>query len=233
MNLLDYYSAGYYLIRAGRPDWPQWDENPLLPKKALSLSECITRTFQIYWGWNNKEDYRDDALAFGFSEDKLSDFYKWAETNFIDFPGIFPSVANAQAFIKDFELPHDDLYLVGLGLHRDLEKFWHEREMFHWPDGQPMERVSRWILRQTTLEAGGTALGYEVVSIFSGQFSHSWFCSGVEKKAHELFGIRPNSLGLIEQYEDAKKVYKWIEDEKGGEPEPYDAWLFMSYPLSE
>jgi hypothetical protein len=50
-----------------------------------------------------------------------------------------------------------------------------------------------------------------------------------------LYNIRPNSSGLIDSYDDAKKVYVWIaEDHMQGhraEPEPYDIWLLISYPL--
>ena len=51
---------------------------------------------------------------------------------------------------------------------------------------------------------------------------------------NELFGIRPNPYGLIDTYEDAKKVADWIaEDKHRGEPLPYYPWLIVQYPLAQ
>jgi hypothetical protein len=234
MDLADYYSAGYHLIRTRFSKWPEWEKNPLLPKKALSLSECISLRFAIYWGWNNRNDYREETLKFGIPETKLNDFYQWAESAPIDYPGIFRNVATAQDFIKDFELAHEDLYLVGLGLHKDIAKNWEaERSEYLGIDGEPHEGVPKWIFSHRSLEAGGTALGYELVGLFHYAFSHSWLCSGLEVDAHQQLEIVPNQYGLISNYEDAKKIYDLMRaGELKGEPEPYDAWLLLSYPLN-
>jgi hypothetical protein len=234
MDFTDYYSAGYYLIRAGHPDWPQWENHPLLPYKVISLSECIAQRLAIYWGWNNRDSYRDDTLKFGIPESKLNDFYQWCESSPIDYPGIFPDVTTAQKFIKDCELPHEDLYLLGLGLHKDIEKNWEaERSEYLDKDGKPYDGVPQWIFSHRSLEAGATVLGYELLGLFHYQFSHSWLCSGLEIDVHQNFGIKPNQFGLISNYEDAKKLYDLMRAGKLiGEPEPYDAWLLLSYPLN-
>jgi hypothetical protein len=84
------------------------------------------------------------------------------------------------------------------------------------------------------LPTGGNILGFEVTSFHFGH-GHSWLCSGLERDMHELFGIRPNSYGLIDSYEEAKKAYQWIAEDKlqgtRAEPEPYYPWLIVQYPL--
>ena len=234
-DLSDYYSAGYHLIRSRFSEWPEWENSTLLPKKAISLSECISLRFAIYWGWNHRDSHREDTLKFGIPETKLNHFYQWTESTPIDYPGIFPDVATAQAFIKDFELAHEDLYLLGLGLHKDIAKNWEaERSEYLDKDGKPYVGVPQWIFSYRSLETGGTALGYEIASIFHHDLSHSWLCSGLEVDAHQRFGIVPNKYGLISDYEDAKKLYDLMRaGELKGEPEPYDAWLLLSYPLDK
>lgn len=234
MDLADYYSAGYYLIRTRLSEWPQWENHPLLPKKVLSLSGCIAQPLAVYWGWNNRDDYREDALKFGIPEARLNEFYQWCESYPLDYSDIFRDVATAQTFVKNFEIAHEDLYLVGLGLHKDIEKNWEaERSEYLDTDGNPHEGVPKWIFSHRSLEAGGTPLGYELVGLFHYNFSHSWLCSGLEKDAYERFAIQPNAMGLISSYEDAKKLYDLMrEGELKGEPEPYNAWLLISYPLS-
>lgn len=50
---------------------------------------------------------------------------------------------------------------------------------------------------------------------------------------YDLFGIRYNSFGLLNSYDDAKKVYEFYEKNQDlFEPEPYDFWLMLSYPLN-
>ena len=48
----EYYSGGYFLIRANKPDWPQL-QTELLPDKLLSLSRCICpQHLKFSWGWD-------------------------------------------------------------------------------------------------------------------------------------------------------------------------------------
>lgn len=107
-----------------------------------------------------------------------------------------------------------------------------------WLDEEPDdEGIAKRVKQGIAVEPGGTPIGYDILS-YGGyrDFGHSWLCSGLEKDMHELFGIRANELGLLATYDDARKVYEWIaEDECKGiraEPEPYDMWLLLSYPLS-
>lgn len=52
---------------------------------------------------------------------------------------------------------------------------------------------------------------------------------------NKLLGLRANARVLIDTYADAKKVNDWIAEDDGkgvrAEPEPYDFWLLVSYPL--
>jgi hypothetical protein len=64
----------------------------------------------------------------------------------------------------------------------------------------------------------------------------SWLCSGIHIEMNQLYSIRPGNYGLLQQNE-AKQVYEWITEDGywglRGEPEPYDYWLLVDYPINE
>jgi hypothetical protein len=230
INLSDFYSAGYFLIRANRPAWPQLSVE-LLPNKLISLSGCICPRLDITWGWTPGDPQA--ALDFGITEARLDEFLHWCKKEFetdVDYPGMFYSLDAARHFIRRFIADTNGLFLIGVGLPQNLLET--ARQRF---DSCNIHGIERQLTRRLPLENGAAALGFEVVSFSYNDFGDSWLCSGLERDMHRLFGIRPNPYGLIDTYEDAIKVYDWIaEDDMQGrraEPEPYYPWLLVSYPL--
>jgi hypothetical protein len=146
------------------------------------------------------------------------------------YTSMFHSTDGARRFVAYFLPEVANLYLIGVGLH-------HELETARWgiPDTQETHGVTARISQHLPLEVDGTMLGFEVVSYAYHDFGHSWLCGGLEREMHDLYGIRPNPYGLIDTFTDAKKVHDWIaEDNLQGtraEPEPYAPWLLVSYPL--
>ncbi len=100
-----------------------------------------------------------------------------------------------------------------------------------------MEGIAGRIKQGISVDPSGTPLGYDVVSYSYSDFAHSWLCSGLEHDMHKLFGIRTNALGLLDSFADAKQINDWIAEDEGqgrrAEPEAYDFWLLLSYPLTE
>lgn len=143
---------------------------------------------------------------------------------------MFSSPLFAQRFIKRFLKNTDDLHLIGIGLAIELFDEWDYEQEYK-------NGVTKTLESKIPLETGGVLLGFEIVGRFHYDFLHSWLCSGIHKDMDELFDIQVNARGLIDSYQDAKKVHDWIaEDEMQGgrsEPEPYVPWLFVSYPLEE
>jgi hypothetical protein len=251
INLSDYYCGGYFLIRANTSGYNA--DRPLLPDKIISLSECICPNLNIRWGWILGD--KEAALAFGIQEDKFDEFKEWSGTAHdveLGLWSVFYSLDYARRFIKQFLPDASDLYLIGSGLHKELEPAFWQGQLFDvfWGQSRGVLReqsspkkeqhygTEKLIKRLLPLERGGKPLGYEVVSgVFYGDFSHSWLCSYLDAEMHELYGMRPNEYGLIDTCAEAKRVYDWIaEDEMQGgraEPEPYNAWLLVSYPLAE
>jgi hypothetical protein len=253
IDLADYYSGGYFLIRANKyqlekPGWFQINIQ-LLPEKVLSLSQCICPSLEVYWSWHPSD--REAALKFGVPEEKLDEFVEWCSTYpqpEISPTSMFYSVDAAQRFIDRFLPNTDGLYLIGAGMYQPLEaagwnrlpssalKFDIHVDLRLQQAESHIENVEDQITQHAQLAAGGIPLGFEVVSYADSNFSHSWLCSGLHKDMKDLFDIQTGQYGLIKTREDAEKVYEWIaeDDQKGhrAEPEPYAYWLLVSYPLS-
>jgi hypothetical protein len=247
VDLGEYYSGGYFLIRADKPDWPQL-QTEIFPDKLLSLSCCICpQRFRVSWGWEPGD--REAAAAFGIPETRFDEFSEWSQTTFqteTDLPSMFYSPEIARRFVERFLTNTADLFLLGVGLHQSEIAVWDELPEITFGGvtlqvnlllqaGQSYG-VERQLEQRQRLTDGGIPLGFEVVSFDYNDFGHSWICSGLYEDMQQLFGIRPGQLGLIQTREEAQRVNDWIaEDEQQGhraEPEPYDYWLLVSYPLT-
>lgn len=232
IDLDDFYSSGYFLIRANHPGWEQL-RTELLPDKLVSLSSCISPRLEVCWGWG--ADSAPLVLDFGIPQEKLEAFTAWCQGAYADDAnmwGMFFSTDGARRFARQFLPGAPDVMLIGAGLSKESPGI-NPRQP---PEGEQFG-IEQWIEKQLSLEQGGAPLGFEVVSFSYGTFGHSWLCSGLEQDMHRLFGIRPNHRGLIGTYAEARKVCAWIaEDEMQGrraEPEPYDVWLLAAYPLDD
>lgn len=193
------YSGGFFLIRANNPGWPQWAENDLLPDKVISLSSCICPKVSVHWGWIPGD--KEAALRFGIQEAQWDDFLVWsaeAHPEEIDIWSVFTSLKVAQDFVKRFDLNIDDMWLVEIGLPHELEINFHE------DGGEATYGVEKRILRHLSMLDNGLILGYEVVSFDYG-LGHSWLCNYLETEMFNMFNIRPNQYGLIDNFGEAKK----------------------------
>lgn len=230
VDLGDFYSGGYFLLRGGRPNWPSPFGEFLPNGDLISLSECICRKrLSVLWGWNPGN--REAALEFGIPEVRLAEFVEWCGTEYresMDLTSMFYSPDAARNFIKRFELNTDNLFIIGVGLPKESHRAWFEEESDN-------EGIAKRVKQALAIEKSGEPIGYDIVSYSYHDFAHSWLCSGLEHDMNKLFGLRTNAKGLIDTYADAKKVNDWIAEDDGkgirAEPEPYDFWLVVSYPL--
>lgn len=230
VDLKDFYSGGYFLLRAGRPDWPPPFGKFLPDGNLISLSECICqKRLSVIWGWNPGN--REAALEFGIPHTRLAEFVAWCGSEYrelMDVTSMFHSPEAVRTFVKRFDVSTDNLFIIGAALPKELHNAWLEEE----PDD---EGIAKRVKQAIPVEKSGESLGYDIVSYSYTDFAHSWLCSGLEHDMNKLFGIRANSWGLIDTHADAKKVNDWIAEDEGkgtrAEPEPYDFWLLLSYPL--
>ncbi len=237
--MTDFVAGGYFLLKSvPRQMWMAAD---LLPEDILSLSECISPSVQIYWGWH--ENGQAEARRFGVPESKLADLREWLTlTDKVHFSNVFFTAAAAWEFAAEFLAGIEQVHVIGIGLpHVLVDGFLQDNPQTVYNGMAGKSKSAEYginaVLRiGERLSLGGETLGYEVLS-YSYAIGHSWLCSGLERDMHTLFGIRPNAHGLIDTLEEAMQVYEWIaEDEQKGqraEPEPYYPWLVVEYPLRE
>jgi hypothetical protein len=243
IDLNDFIAGGYLLTKYGERQ-PGRNAD-LLPERLVSLSDCIAPILQVYWGWN-LDQYRQAALDFGIPADKLPVMQQWSIRPELGHPDIFYSLDAGRRCAHDLSL--SQVLLLGIALpHESVDTFLDENRLYKsdYVEGEFLNErellpkewwgIQRALYQHQPLPASGEILGFEIASYYM-NLGHSWLCSGLERDMHEQFGIRPNAHGLIDTYEDAKKVYDWIaEDEQQGhraEPEPYYPWLIVSYPLT-
>src|SRR5258705_973443 len=81
VDLRDFYSGGYFLIRADRPNWPAPFSEFLPDGNLTSLSTCICpNRLSVTWGWDPGD--RDAALEFGIPEMRLTEFVEWCNSEY-------------------------------------------------------------------------------------------------------------------------------------------------------
>lgn len=236
IDLNDYVAGGYFITRYAIEGY--W-KSPLLPTRVMSLSSCFSKTVNIYWLWD-VEKHKAEIIDFGIPNEKLLSLRTW-NTDAIDFPNVFYTLGAAQQFIAEFLSDDNDLLVLGAALPAAMvEDFLaaHQQTVYD-PTQQlwiPKTYGVNYILTsKQSLPRGGEIRGFEILS-YDLHINHSWLCSNIEKDMHELYGIHPNRYGLINTYEEAKTVYKWIAEDnmQGGraEPEPYYPWLIVQYPVT-
>ncbi|MEL6407051.1 MAG: hypothetical protein AAFR81_21950, partial [Chloroflexota bacterium] len=220
INLNEYYSGGYFLVRSGRPDWKPPFGKYLPDGNLISLSKCINYLrLSVLWGWTTGD--RDAARSFGISRKNMDKFVSWCGTEYQSFMGyrsMFYRPEDARAFIRQFKIQKNNLYLLGAALPKTYQKTWIDEE-------DNNEGIAKRVKKGIAVDSTGKPIGFDVVSYSYSDFSHSWLCSGLEHEMNDLFGIRTNELGLLKSYDDAKKIYDWIAEDnyegKRAEPEPY------------
>lgn len=239
IDLRDYVASGYFITRYATEGF--W-KTPLLPERVISVSSCFSKMVYVYWGWD-VEKHQAEILDFGIPAEKLPALREWSTGNDVGHPNVFYSLNAAQQFIAEFLPAQDDLLLIGSALPEELVDVFladnpqttldADKQLVISDNPFGMNRV---LLAKKSLEAGGKVLGFEIAGYFSSSPNESWLSNGIEKDMHELFAIHPNQVGLINTYEEAKKVYEWIAEDKmqgtRAEPEPYYPWLLVQYPLT-
>lgn len=74
-------------------------------------------------------------------------------------------------------------------------------------------------------------LGFEPL-VADGGLSCSWICNGLDREADEKLGIPTNSLGLIDNPDDAARVVTYIREGGRGEPGLWLPWLLVRYDVA-
>jgi len=234
-------AAGFLLSRPLTR--PEWFTGELLPDRMLSASPCICPQFPgeyaISWCSAEPGDRASGFDEIGIPSELRDEALEWATRSFevlFGWPGVFFTLEAAQAAHSRF-FAQGDVAVLGLGLPgRYREEFLIEATPPPPKAGFAPTGESGWlkvIRAGKSLPAGGTPLGFELLSAESGLLGHSWLCNGLERIFAERYGVRPNAAGFIESLEDAVLSSAAIEtDDLGAEPGPWFPWLIVRYETS-
>jgi hypothetical protein len=186
-----------------------------LPDVVASASTCIADLFPegelASWAHpESRERAGETAKRLGVAADRLPELTLWTdealESGTLRWPGILRAPDDARSLARRFELPTDQLALVGIALpERDVADFLDD----NYGTGDP-----GWVqaIRQhQQLATGGQPLGFEVLGL-DGEGFHSWRCNSLEDVAAERLDIMPNQYGLIQTLEDAERVAELAND---------------------
>jgi hypothetical protein len=226
INLNDYYSAGYFLIRKNKRPWWLAEPEDLVPDELISLQAQFCTKFHLSWAW--KLEDRTPALNFGINELLWDEFEQWCldHRENIDVWSMFHSTEAIRRFIKQFipESKWDGLIIVGVGLHQSCEVNWRE------PNPEGTEGVEVRISGLFPMEEGGNILGFEIASYVYHNFDHTWFSHLHHRGVFQEHNIRPGAYGLLQTREQAEIACTYTNEH---DKYVYDYWLLVSYPLFE
>jgi hypothetical protein len=237
--LSEFTSAGFMITRpVTRPSCFSAD---LLPERIVSLSRCISNfvpdTWCIEWTQDSRENRLEEARRFDLDAAGLARLTARVTPHFGTSLGWPNTVFDHQLAVQLVEIllaGVPDVTLLELGLHSSLTKrFCREAEPpAQQPGFAPNGRHGLYeaILKRRSLSEGGHVLGFEPL-VIEDSLSHSWLCNRLETPVAEHLGIRPNSSGMIDTFEDACRCVEYISREDvGAEPGLWIPWLIIEHP---
>jgi hypothetical protein len=236
----DFISAGFFITRltARQP----YMSAELLPEYILSASACISTfipdTWCLEWTVNSPERRAEDAQAFELGFETLQRLTSWVTPQFdrsFGWPNVILDLDIANRLVEVFLGHLDGVKVLEVGLHESFVATLCEQlePPPQRPGFAPNGRAGVYeaILRRRQLSARGHVLGFEPL-VFDHTLSHSWLCNGLETVVADNLGIRPNTRGMIDVFEDACKCVEYIStDEVGAEPGLWLPCLLMEHTL--
>ncbi len=125
------------------------------------------------------------------------------------------------------------MVVLELGLHQSyVDTFCREAEPAFPKSGfAPTGRqgVHEAILKSNPLNRNGKQLGFEPL-VFDYSLSCSWLCNSLDTTVHDALGIRPNTHGLIEDFNAACRCVDFIaRPDVGAEPGLWLPWLLIDH----
>jgi hypothetical protein len=229
---MDYYKAGYYLIRLRPIGFGNFQD-----KSVLTCSSCINDSlldnFSRPWTIHKKE--KEEAIKeYGINYKTIELIHSWTDKmdseSKIGYPDLFFSLDSAQEYRDKFFSHLDNILILGVYLPKsEMDEL---IKNFAPQDKKMGEIGLRYNLRKNEIDNDiGKLLGYDLIGIeFGGEF-HSFHCHDLCGDLHRDLGIKINENGLIDSDEKWRELVDYMNDEnKGFEPVP---WYFAKIKLIE
>ncbi len=239
VDLSQFVAGGYFITKPiDRPEYLSNSSGPSLPERFFSLSQCLTDFLPGPWVWENWDKRVDRAKAvgkWGIDTGRTTEVIEWVQSKYVSGEmgriHVFCNLNTPRGFLKYFDVPTNDLILIGIALHRsDSTRFMESEKPGH---GIVSSGEFEMISRGHTVNTGGIPLGFEPLVLDGWGLFHSWLCNSLQETAFEQKGIHPNAHGFLDKLEDARWVTDYVNEDPyiRGEPGLWLPWLVMTYPL--
>jgi hypothetical protein len=222
----DLAAGGYFIAR---PYAREESMSDLLPSIVVSASPCIADIGpSLTWDERTTKD-EEEAAGLGIATEQLDTVARWLanayESGRVRWPNVLDAPEVARAFVTHFDLRTNDLVLLGIALpEHHVGEFLDEQE--EWLGVRQLLEE-----RKPLASSPAEVLGYEVLGHDFSTF-HSWLCNRLERDAAAELRITPDERGFLNTLEEAERVARWANEDKGTEPVLWQPWLVVRYAWS-
>ncbi len=229
---MDYYKAGYYLIKTRPIEFGTFTD-----KTILTCSSCINDSLMDTFArpWTIQKDEKEDIVKnFNIDYDTIKHIHSWTDKmdieNEIGFPDLFYSIDSARQYRDSFFSHLKECMIIGIYLPQtEMDNLIKEFE----PQGEKMGEIGlRYRLRKKEIENdNGKLIGYDMIGIESGGGFHTFHCHDLYNDLKRDLEIEINENGLINSDSKWNELVDYMnDDDKGFEPVP---WYFAKVKLIE
>lgn len=215
-RLTGYVAGGYFVVKPGIGRARATYDPQLLPERIASADrngcQFIPETWCIEWAAPDDEDtIRAYAAEFGLNGwSEIERLSEWATARFdqaFGWPNVCFSLETCQWLVREFLPNNDEVMIFGIAIPQNA---WFDSLQAAEPpqastDYAPIARggIATMLARGERPEPDGTTLGFEPILI-EGGIQHSWLDQGFELSVFQKLGIRPNTYGLVDTYEEVQ-----------------------------
>lgn len=236
-----YFCAGYFLSRWVEPEFPVDAPRHVTLARDHTPRVYFPDTWAIEWANESREERLRAATALGIGASALEDAVNQATADFGERHGAWSTIYSldaARSYVRRFLSRTPELELWGVGLHASLRDEFLRRHgpPESPPDCAPIGPSGTYdvVARGERLRPGGTVLGHELLVHEYSCFNSPHSLHGDEAELFSRAGVRPNSTGLIDSFDDALRCCDGLRSGfRFDEPTPLDwlPWLIVTFPL--
>lgn len=225
-----FFLGGYYIIKLNK-------NPPVIPiKNICTISDCINNLIPgingLSWVNSSENDINNLKNNLAINEEKFKQLQKWITQKFKDneftFSGTFREIKTAKEFIKKFIVNKENIKLIGIYLSEEyIEEFIKD----NCTEKQSDYEICSELKLKKEEESKGKLKGYDLLGYEIGGYFHTLHCHNLKHELIEKFNINFNENELISEYEDAKKIVNYMNNEAGAEPVRWDIWKIKEFEL--
>lgn len=229
---MDYYLAGYYLIKLRQLDFRSFSSK-FIYCCSTCINDSLLDSFSRSWTFNS--DYLQqvkDYLKIDLT--KINQIQEWVEKKDLEgrtgYLNIFYDIAAAKEYRDRFFSNLENIKIFALYFPcSESEDIIKEFEL---QNSSQVEFGIVHILKNKKKAIGdANIIGYDLIGIeLDGNF-HSFHCHDLYSDLNRQFGVQLNKYGLLDSDLNWEKLINYMNDEKNGcEPVP---WYFAQIRLIE